>query len=112
MPISLERHDRDHALAFAQLHYLLCLIGDGRIDAAYRFFAAMDMEARCGDGTQAELLGAVGVDLAKLMLGGSQPTAGSRALRSEIARLGGSNAQRQIFLWIVDRASQRERRAA
>ena len=107
-----ERHGRDHALAFAQLHYLLCLIGDGRIDAAYRFFAAMDIEARCGHGTQAELLGEVGVDLAKLMLGGSQASAGSPSLRNEIARLGGSNAQRQIFQRIVDRATRREPHAA
>jgi hypothetical protein len=112
-----ERHVQDHALAFAQLHYLLCLIGDGRLEAAYRLFAALDAEARCGHGTQAEILGAVGVDLAKLMLEGSArgdmlSAAHVQKLRAAIPRLGGSRAQRQIFDWILDAATRPEREAA
>ena len=100
-----EQRVHDHALAFAQLHYLLCLIADRREDAAYRSFAALDAEARCGSGTQARILAEVGVELAKLMLGdpGVRQRAASDPARlgAAIARLGGSRAQRQIFNWFA-----------
>lgn len=101
-----ERRTHDHALAFAQLHYLLCLLADRRYDAAYRLFAALDVEARYGDGTQAQILAAAGVELAKLMLGGAEGRgamtgSAAAALRVAIPRLGGSRAQRQIFEWFA-----------
>ncbi len=117
-----ERRLDDRALAFAQLHYLLCLIGDRRWDAAYRLFAAMDIEARAGCGTQARLRGELGVPLAKAMLAtlGAEPLseAARPALPSgDLARLGGSHAQRQTFERILrqaeaQRSAPRERVAA
>ncbi|HKT18481.1 MAG TPA: hypothetical protein VJR47_10595 [Stellaceae bacterium] len=101
-----ERRVGDHALVFAQLHYLLSLVGAGRWDAAYRSFAAMDVEARSGRGSQARLLAKTGVALAKLILAGGEvaaPQAIAR-LRGGIARLGGSRAQRDTFEQILDDA--------
>lgn len=103
------RRARDHALVFAQLHYLMCLVGAKSWDAAYRSFAAMDVEARSGQGSQARLLAELGVPLAKIMLASAEtgdapaPHAALR-LRGKIARLGGSRAQRRIFERILDEA--------
>jgi hypothetical protein len=107
-----ERRARDHALVFAQLHYLMCLIGAGRRDAAYRSFAAMDLEARSGAGTQARLLAEIGVPLAKIMLAGDDGMSAPAPhtilrLRGTIERLGGSRAQRRTFEHILDDAETR-----
>ena len=110
-----QRRERDHALVFAKLHYLLCLVGAGRWDAAYRSFAAMDVEARSGHGSQARLLAKTGLPVAKLILAGGEaatPPAIAR-LRGEIARLGGSRAQRRTFTQVLDEAvSARDARRA
>lgn len=101
-----ERGARDHTLVFARLHDLLGLVGAGRWDAAYRSFAAMDVDARSGQGTQARLLETLGLPLAKLILaGGDAALPRSMAqLRGAIARLGGSRAQRRTFEQILDDA--------
>jgi hypothetical protein len=109
-----ERRLSDRTLAFAQLHYLLCLIGAGRWGAAYQLFAAMDLEARSGHGTQARLLAELGVPLAKTMLacfGADGHAASSIAImpRNDLARLGGSHAQRQTFERILRDAEDRQR---
>jgi hypothetical protein len=112
-----ERRLNDHALAFAQLHYMLCLIGDRRWDAAYRLFGAMDIEARVGQGTQARLLAELGVPLAKTLLasfGADREAATSAAItpRSDVNRLGGSHAQRQTFEWILRDAEDPQRQSS
>jgi hypothetical protein len=104
-----ERHSGDHTLTFAQLHYLLCLLGDRRFEAAYHFFAAMDIEARHGRGTQAQILASIGIDLAKRMLAQATgdvlaTTLAGPGLRKVIARLGGSRVQRQTFDQFLDAA--------
>jgi hypothetical protein len=112
-----ERRLDDRTLAFAQLHYLLCLIGAGRWEAAYQLFAAMDLEARSGHGTQARLLAELGVPLAKTMLarfGADRHAASSIAIipRHDLARLGGSHAQRQTFERILRDAEDRQRQSS
>lgn len=112
-----EHRLNDRALAFAQLHYLLCLIGDGRWEAAYRLFAAMDFEARSGEGTQARLLAELGVPMAKTMLasfGIDRQAASSTAvtLRTDLTRLGGSRAQRRTFEQILRDAEKRQRQSS
>ena len=62
-----ERRMDDGALVFAQLHYLLCLIGAGREGAAAKMLAAMRQRADWTTGTQAGILREVGVPLAELM---------------------------------------------
>jgi len=101
-----EHGARDRLLVFARLHDLLCLVSAGRWDAAYRGFAAMDVDARSSQGSQARLLAPVGLPMAKLILAGSEAALpGSTAqLRNEIARLGGSRAQRRTFEQILDDA--------
>src|SRR5262249_33650249 len=56
-----ERRIEDGALAFAQLHYMLCLAGAGRWRKAASLLAAMTARVREGAGTQAEVLAQVGV---------------------------------------------------
>lgn len=97
----------DHTLVFAQLHYLLCLLGDRRFETAYHFFAAMDFEARRGRGTQAQILGSVGIDLAKRMLAQATSDVESVAqavpnVRELLAGIGGSRAQRQTFEYFLE----------
>jgi len=112
-----ERRLNDRALVFAQLHYMLCLVGDRRWDAAYRLFGAMDIEARVGQGTQARLLADLGVPLAKTLLasfGADRKAATSAAvtLRSDVSRLGGSHAQRQTFERILRVAEEQQRQSS
>jgi hypothetical protein len=107
-----ERRGGDHTLTFAQLHYLLCLLGDRRFDTAYRFFAAMDIEARYGRGTQAQILAAIGIDLAKQMLAAATgdviaTTLAGPGLSKIIAGLGGSRAQRQTFEFFLGAEADR-----
>jgi tetratricopeptide (TPR) repeat protein len=108
-----ERRSRDHALVFARLHYLLCLIGAGRSDAAYRSFAAMDIEARAGSGSQARLLARLGVPLAKILLAEGHPATALAvpALRARLTGLGGSQAQREIFRRMLDAAEAQPQRS-
>jgi hypothetical protein len=106
----------DQTLAFAQLHYLLCLVGDRRWAAAFRLFAAMDLEARAGQGTQAHILAEIGVPMAKAILancGADYRTGASSAAAHQLdtTLLGGSRAQRQTFEQILRNAEALEKKS-
>jgi len=98
----------DHALAFAQLHYVICLIGAARLDAAASQIDAMERTGRHGHGSQARILGEVAAPLARTALALAEDRAPSRrvsTLREQLARLGGSRVQRRIFERILDDAA-------
>lgn len=103
----------DHGSPFADAHYVLALVGAGRGPALARFLASMDVSARSERGHAAELARSLGLEVAEAIasLSGT-PGRTAETLerrRTELARLGGSRAQRRIFEWIRDDAERRAR---
>lgn len=90
-----ERRIEDRALVFAQLNYLLCLIGAGREEAAAKLLRALQDWSERGRGSEARIAAAIGVPLAQRLCGESHDAA---LITSEMLRpIGGSNVQRAIF---------------
>lgn len=92
---------RDCALAFASLHYLLALVAKRDLDAADELIAALRHTALSGDHDQAVVAARVGVTLAETIVAASRRREVSVALPALAARLqllGGSHAQRDVFL--------------
>ncbi len=102
-----EQRSDDRALVFAQLNYLLCLIGAGRSAAATMLLGRLRRWAEDGSGTQAERAAQIGVPLA-LVLSGKNDAAIALpfCLRYRLHGIGGSRAQRAIFAQILGRAAQ------
>ncbi|HEX2554349.1 MAG TPA: tetratricopeptide repeat protein [Microvirga sp.] len=104
------RRRTDTTLAFACLHYLVALVAGGDREAATALAGAMRDRARL-DGSrsdQAAVLGTVGGDLARVILafGTGRRDAGAAvgSLARQVRRLGGSHAQRDVFLRILAQA--------
>lgn len=92
---------RDCSYMFASLHYLLSLIGSGDDAGAEDLVDAMRQDARSGMSEQSVLAARIGLPVAEAMLAAAR----QREVRAElpvlarrIPRLGGSNAQRDVFL--------------
>ncbi|MEM1414000.1 MAG: tetratricopeptide repeat protein [Myxococcota bacterium] len=97
---------RDHGSAFADAHYVLAL---GRVGACAELVASLrDFAASGQAGDQAEVTRAVALPLCEAMsatLQGADAVDGLARLQNAIVRLGGSNAQRDLFeLFFIDAA--------
>jgi tetratricopeptide (TPR) repeat protein len=96
------RRQQETTLAFSTLHHLFTLIAMRELDAARQLVASMKAaRASDGPGDQARVIDNVGFDLASAILN----LAASRKSRSQLERiarnitlLGGSNAQRDVFI--------------
>jgi hypothetical protein len=101
-----ERRVTDHALVFAQLHYILCLASANRIEPTMRMIAGMQREGRRATGTQARIAASVGRQMSEAIVAVRSGDF-DRALRlmvprrRELQRIGGSNAQRDLFSRIL-----------
>lgn len=100
----------DTTLVFASLHHLLSLIASGELQQAELIVAALGARARSGQGDQGVAARRVGVDLARAMVDFARDGA-SRADMARLARnlpaMGGSHAQRDVFLRsLMNMASQ------
>ena len=96
-----EKRSGDGSLAFADLHYLLSLIGGGRDEAAAGLVARM-ASARASEGEAAAILADPGQRIAAgLQAFGSGSYARAwlnlRGAAPELQRIGGSHAQRDVF---------------
>lgn len=92
------RHET--TLMFGSLHHLFALVAVGDRAAAADLLAAVARCAAEGDGDQRRVAGDVGLDLARL-LAGERPALAPPPLvplAARLRRLGGSNAQRDVFL--------------
>jgi len=98
---------RDATLTFAALHTLLALLAAGDRAGAADCLDALE-ERAAGDGEQAEVLRAVGLDLARALVS-DEPLAPVRlaTLARRLPLIGGSHAQRDVFLrTLADRAAR------
>lgn len=93
------RHRRDTTLVFASLHYLLALLAAGDLSSARDVVLALGSRAGGGHGDQSRVAAEVGADLAQILLGlGGTARADLSNLVRSLAGIGGSNAQRDVFL--------------
>ena len=92
---------RDCTYAFASLHYLLALIAGGDRLGADELLSAMHERAAHGDDDQSRVMSKVALELAQAFVTGARrglhraPTA---VLARRLPQLGGSRAQRDVFL--------------
>jgi hypothetical protein len=92
----------DPSLAFATLHYLMALAGAGRLAGAEMMLRAMRLRAKRHTGCQAAVLREIGVSAGEAILAARRGEHGRAvellfAARGRVRRLGGSNAQRELF---------------
>ncbi|WP_052341309.1 hypothetical protein [Salinarimonas rosea] len=88
----------DATLVFAALHTLLALLGAGDGAGARACLAALEVRAE-GAGEQAEVLRHVGLDLARALASDAPlPPARLARIARRLPAIGGSHAQRDVFL--------------
>ncbi len=102
----------DLTLVFASLHYLLALIGAGRDEEARRLADRLADPAGRTTAHQAAVCTAVGADLAAALCaaaaGRTGPLRRMRGRCAALLRLGGSHAQRDLFLRLLLEAASRD----
>ncbi|TPE48181.1 tetratricopeptide repeat protein [Amaricoccus solimangrovi] len=107
------RRRADATLVFGALHTLTALVALGEWAAARELVAALEARAR-GTGDQARVAAGIGVPLAHVLLGRGS-FADRQALDAIATRLpgiGGSNAQRDVFVLAIAEAAGRRGDAA
>ncbi len=93
----------DGSLVFADLHYLLALLGAGRDDAALLLTAGLDGQSDMAMGRDQRMVATqVGAEMAGALVAFHQERFGEAAetlmrLRPNVQRIGGSHAQRDVF---------------
>ncbi|MBU2581953.1 MAG: tetratricopeptide repeat protein [Alphaproteobacteria bacterium] len=96
------RRRSDATYVFASLHYLLALLGSGDTAAARELVGNLrDRALTAGLDDQAEVAAAVGVELAAAILtlhSGATAPANLCELSLNLPKLGGSRAQRDVFM--------------
>jgi hypothetical protein len=100
----------DGALTFAQMHYLLCLIGAGRRAGVRKMLAAMHSRAGQDRRSQTAILDRVGIALATTISRRFLDTTKrnlwtASALKWTLRQIGGSTVQREIFVRMVEEAA-------
>ena len=94
------RRVNDTTLAFATLHHLLALVAAGEGDAADDLLSALEIRSASREGDQADVAACVAVDLARALidLRGSISGFDLARIAEATPRLGGSHAQRDVFV--------------
>ena len=94
------RRRHDLTLVFASLHHLMALVGSDRLDAAEEILEGLRQRAKGGD-DQARVAREVGLPLARALLARPRPRQAApdlARLAGRLRGLGGSNAQRDVFV--------------
>jgi tetratricopeptide (TPR) repeat protein len=95
------RRRRDTTLLFAALHYLMALVAAGDVVAARELAGEIGRRASSGTGDQARVAAQVGCGLASAILGLAHRSSARIAfghLARDTPQLGGSHAQRDVFV--------------
>lgn len=98
----------DTTLVFASLHTLIALVALGDESGVADLMAALEAKA-LGDGDQARVAAEIGLPLAKAIVAGRSRPDGSSfdRIARDVPRLGGSNAQRDVFVLALAEAAKR-----
>jgi tetratricopeptide (TPR) repeat protein len=108
-------HVGDHALVFADLHYLMAMAAARDADGIERFMDSCTRFAATDGGTEASVMADVGLPLARAVLAHRRGAYSEvvdllMPLRSQIKRIGGSHAQRDLFDQLLIDAARRGNR--
>lgn len=104
-----ERRRADTTLVFAALHTLIALVAVGDRDGAATMLSALESRAS-GTGDQAAVAKDIGLPLARVIAGDLRTA--PDGLVEALPRLGGSNAQRDLFMLALAEAAERQGRRA
>ena len=110
-------HGDDHALVFVDMHYLMALAAAGETEVAHEFVRSCERFAATGQGTEAEVMGDVGLPLARAIVAHRHGAYGQAVdhllpVRLRIRRIGASHAQRDLFEQLLVDSACRARRWA
>jgi tetratricopeptide (TPR) repeat protein len=108
-------HTRDHALVFADLHYLMAIAATGDVAGIDAFVESCRQFATTSAGTEATVMADVGLPLVQAVLAHRRGSYGEvvdalMPVRSHFRRIGGSHAQRDVFDQLLIDAAWRGRR--
>jgi tetratricopeptide (TPR) repeat protein len=108
-------HVSDHALVFADLHYLMAIAAAGDAEAIERFMESCERFATSNSGTESSVMADVGLPLARAVLAHRRGAYGQVVdlllpLRARFRTIGGSHAQRDVFDQLLIDAAHRGRR--
>lgn len=101
------RRAADTTLMFASLHHMLSLAASGDHFGLARVLEAWEHHAATGVGDQAWVASEVGLNMARAIAGQTQGLEFAR-LAHRLPRLGGSFAQRDVFLQILVAAAEKD----
>jgi tetratricopeptide (TPR) repeat protein len=104
----------DHALVFADLHYVMALAAADDATALERFVDSCRRFAEA-DGTEAQVMGDVGLAVARAIVAHRNGAFGDAVelllpIRDRIRRIGGSHAQRDLFAQLLIDSAMRANR--
>ena len=105
----------DHHLPFTDIHFMLALTGARRLPAARKFVRSLEAFAETGGNDAAQITAAIGLPLARGLLAFAEECYGAVVdclleLRHDMAGLGGSHAQQDIFTLLLIEAAIRDGR--
>ncbi|MFE0753892.1 hypothetical protein ACFW16_08070 [Inquilinus sp. NPDC058860] len=96
----------DTTLVFAALHTLIALVALGDRPAAAELVMALQVRAQ-GNGDQASVAAELGLPLARVITGLGGERGSLDRLAAALPRLGGSHAQRDLFVLVLAEAASR-----
>lgn len=97
-----ESHTDDHILAFNDVHMLMCTLGAKNQDATLKLMTSLRDYVSDGSGTNCDVTREVGMTLCESLVQADRGIFGNaveilKPLRYKILKIGGSNAQRDVF---------------
>lgn len=95
--IALKRHT-DLTYVFASLHYLLALVANGERDAAMRLIEGLEARGALAQDDQCIVAREVGKAMAEAIASSTVDTTKFNQIANLLVRIGGSNAQRDVFM--------------
>ena len=95
-------HAEDHVLVFNDAHIMMALAGAGRSEAADQLERSLRHYAGAAPGTNHDITAEIGLDVARALRAAREKRYDEAVdlllpLRYQLARIGGSNAQRDLF---------------
>lgn len=117
MADAMEAHVDDHVLVFTDTHTMMALAADGRFDAAGKLLASLRAFAGTPDNFAAATMEPVAIPICRALLDFARNdhdavVDGLLPLRYDLAPIGGSHAQRDVFALVLIESAIRSKRLA
>ena len=115
MADSMEAHVDDHVLAFTDTHTMMALAADKRFDAAEKLLASLRAFAKTPDNFAAATMESATIPVCQALLDFAQDrhdavVDGLLPLRYDLACIGGSHAQRDVFAQVLIESAIKSKR--